>query len=437
MFVRFLVCLLPLVGLSNGAGAEPGSSIRISAYEFSVRYAPPDSGLNITADLSLVNPGSDSSVAFLFSSRVRIGAINWIVGPDTLTADYHQSPPETLVIAVPRVAMRQSESKLNLTYLYPLQANDSTMILLDRGHRWYPLIPTNIAQCRMRLNVPKGWFAVTGGDLVSIDSAGQSVQSVWQSHIPMFKVMLGIGRSEQYVQLSEKAEPTTLFVICRPVDSVSAREILQEAAKAFAYFSQRVGPYPHLRLTFIETSMFPGANLGTSIVALGSDMLGPMDRGRAAMLDLAVASQWFGAGVFGKFQEEGFWFLTLSLPHYERLLYLRDTQGEEAFRKDLDGNLDRYRKFAGSANDIPILRVDYLNTQEKGNAVAFKGPYLLDRVRQKMGDEPWRAFVRTLYTKKSGQMLTCREFLHELDRFDHHTAYWLSLALVAPGMPEK
>lgn len=435
--LRSPVCLLLLVVLSGVVGAEPGSSVRISAYEFSLSFAPPDRSINVIADLSLGNLNSDSSVELLFSSLAKVEGIRWMAGADTFAAEYHRVPPDTLIIAVPSRAVKQPEMKLHLTYSYPVQETDSMMILLDRGHRWYPLAATNIALCRMKITVPGGWFAVTGGDLVSIDSTKESVRSVWQSRIPMFKVMLAIGRSEQFVQLSEKAEQTDMFLICRPVDSGSGRDILHEAAKAFAYFSQQVGPYAHSRLTFLETPMFPGANLGTSIVALGSDMSGPLDRGGAAMLDLAVATQWFGTGVFGKFQDEGFWFLTLSLPHYERLLYLRDTRGEDAFQKDMNHGLDRYRQFAGTDKDQSILSVDYLNTQEKGNVVAFKGPYLLERVRQRLGAENWRSFTGHLYRTKKGEIVTCREFLSELVHSDPQTAAWLTTALSGTGLPEE
>ncbi|PWB73630.1 hypothetical protein C3F09_05040 [candidate division GN15 bacterium] len=437
MVIRYLICFVALLVVCSPVHAEPGSGIRIPTKNFSIVFAPADSSIAVTIDLSLVNPDSDSSAALLFSPRAEISGMRWLVGAETLAANYRRLPPETLAVTIPGQELGEPELTLQVTYRYPVQVADSGLILLDRGHRWYPLIADNIALCNLKIEVPKDWFAVTGGDLVSADTTGELVRSVWQSRIPMFKVMLGIGRTTQYVEFTQKSEQTNLHLLCQPGDSGSARGILQEAAKAFGYFSREIGPYAHSRLTLLETRMFPGANLGTSIIALGADMIAPIDRGGDAMLDLAVASQWFGAGVFGRFQDEGFWFITLSLPHYERLLYLRDTQGEEAFLKDLNRGLDRYRQFAGTAGDIPILQVDYLNTQEKGNVVAFKGPYLLEHVRRMIGPEAWEQFIMRLYETWQGEILTCQEFLGELVLVDPMAGSWLTSALSETGLPQE
>jgi hypothetical protein len=437
MLWRTLVLLSAIAGLRLTSRAEMNDGVHIPKYDFSITFMPVESAIQVEVLISVAGASGDSSLALLFAPRARIESIAWSADSAAKQAEFRLAAPESLVVTIPPEVRSDSLAGLKLTYLYPIESPDSSLILLDRGHRWYPLIASNIAQCRVEVQVPSGWFAVTGGDLVSADSVNDSVHTVFQSRIPMFKIMLGIGRSDQFVTATETAGPTTLQVIGRPQDSAAARTILKEAVRAFSYFSEKLGPYHHSRLTFIETQMFPGANLGTSIIALGSDMLAPLDRGSAGMLDLAIASQWFGAGVFGKFQEDGFWFVTLSMPHFERLMYLRETLGEETFRKDLEHGVERYRQFAGTQKDQSILSVDYLNTQEKGNIVAFKGPYILERVHEKIGEEGWRQFAAGLYQTRIGTVLTIPELLSELMQLDPQAGSWLLEELSGIGMPAE
>jgi hypothetical protein len=178
-------------------------------------------------------------------------------------------------------------------------------------------------------------------------------------------------------------------------------------------------------------------NIGSGIVEIGSSYIDQMKQGYLDGLRLTIAQQWIGAGIFAKFGEPGFWFLSLSLPHYLRLMYERQSAGEEAFNKDLQGQLDKYKEFAGKENDVAILDIDYPNTREKGLVLYAKGPYVFSLLHKQMGDERWFGFIKLLYMDYRGKILTYDSFRELLSQFDDGSTIPLLDKLVKEkGLPE-
>src|SRR5690606_34147644 len=120
-------------------------------------------------------------------------------------------------------------------------------------------------------------------------------------------------------------------------------------------------------------------------------------KGYKDFLILTIAQQWFGAGVFPDFNRKGFFFLSISLPHYLRLMYVRDSDGEETFNNSMLTPMKRYEEFAGSGSDIPVIDVDIPNTKEKSIILYAKGPFILSKIESEMGRDNWKSFLADLY----------------------------------------
>jgi hypothetical protein len=164
-----------------------------------------------------------------------------------------------------------------------------------------------------------------------------------------------------------------------------------------------------------------------------------MKQGYFESLNLTVAQQWIGAGVFAKYGSPGFWFLSLSLPHYLRLMYLLQSQGEEFFQQTLKESLDKYKEFAGKENDIPIINIDSPNSREKGLILYGKGPFVLSKIHNAMGDENWLSFLQSLYESFRGKILTYDEFEKQISRYDEDGSILVLLKnlISKKGMPEE
>jgi len=143
-----------------------------------------------------------------------------------------------------------------------------------------------------------------------------------------------------------------------------------------------------------------------------------MEKGGFEALHLAVAEQWIGAGLFPEFGKPGFWFFTISLPHYLRLMCLRQMKGEEAFEQSLHEPLNQYERFSGKTEDIPILNIDFPNTMEKGLLLYGKGPLVIHHVHEALGDDAWKALLMDLYRDFAGKILTYAQFQSCLSKHD-------------------
>ncbi|MBK9099964.1 MAG: hypothetical protein IPM14_18085 [bacterium] len=215
--------------------------------------------------------------------------------------------------------------------------------------------------------------------------------------------------------------------------------MLNQADSILNYFSKTIGPYAREQLIYFVVTDFGGVNVGSGLLTIGIIILEIINKGFKEQLILTIAQQWFTSGVFADISEPGFFFFTISLPHYLRLMFVRDSEGEEAFNNALLKPLDKYKEFAGSERDIPILDVDMPNTKEKGLILYGKGPYVLNLLAEEMGLENWKLFLRDIYQTFIGKIMTMDDFENHLATFDKtEKAVSLFKKLISEkGMPKE
>jgi len=215
--------------------------------------------------------------------------------------------------------------------------------------------------------------------------------------------------------------------------------MLNQSDSILSYFSKTIGPYSRDRLVYFEVADFGGINVGSGLLTIGKQSIEIINKGFDDFLILTIAQQWFTAGVFADFSEPGFFFFTISLPHYLRLMYIRDSNGEKAFNDALLKPLDKYNEFAGSESDIPIINVDMPNTREKGLILYAKGTYVLNMIAQEMGVETWKLFLRDLYKTFIGKVKTMDDFENYMNKYDTSgkTSTLFTKLINEKGLPQE
>ena len=294
---------------------------------------------------------------------------------------------------------------------------NDTLLLLDRGHRWYPLITNQIFTYKMKCEVPESYSVLSSGNLIEKMDTGNSV-FVYECDKPVFKMPLIVFKRESYQHIELMSDENKLDFYSQEIDSTSINRILNQADSILSYFSKTIGPYSRERLIYFEVSDFGGINVGSGLLTIGTQSIEMINKGYKDLLMLTIAQQWFGANVFADFSEPGFFFFTISLPHYLKLMYIRDKEGEVAFNNALLKPLDKYKEFAGSESDIPIINVDMPNTREKGLILYAKGPYVLNIIAQEMGIETWKLFLKDLYKTFIGKIMTLDDFENYINKYD-------------------
>ena len=303
--------------------------------------------------------------------------------------------------------------KLKFVYSFPAGKFNDTVFAIDRGERWYPLIMDQIASFKLTCEVPAFCKVLSAGNLISLKNIGDAASFTWESKFPVFKLPLIIFNPEKY----KNTENNYVNFYYSSLEPIKANKIMEKVTSVISYFGKTVAPYPYKKLNLFEIKDFPGINTGSGLLMIGTQSLMMFGKGYEEGIILTVAQQWFGAGVFAKFGQRGFFFLSLSLPHYLRLMYIRHSEGEDKFENKLNGMINDYKKFAGRENDIPVVDVDFPNTKEKGKILYDKGPWVLSKIDSLAGNSKWTKFIRNLYNSYHGKILTYNNFINILSNY--------------------
>jgi hypothetical protein len=425
-------CTAPCPGRDHAT--EPGG-FRVDAVNITVSV-PSLKNVNVSLEACIRKTDTLRCVDFLFGSTARLLTVRTLRNGRRFDVPILRFERDTLSLALPFRPRPGEKIRLSFAYEWDTATVGDSMLLLDRGHRWYPLVADQPIRMRLKAVVPPGFSALSAGDggRSGTDEASGNPVFTWRSAEPVFKIPLIVYRSGLFHQFAGKS-PVELISLTD--DSLHGALILEDAANARAYFTGLLGAPTAAGLTLIETPFFEGINVGTGLLSVGPPSLAAMRGGDFEALRLVVAQQWMGAGAFAAFGKPGFWFLSLSLPHYLRLMYVRQAEGEASFRAALRESAEKYAAVAGTETDVPILDVDRPDTREKGLILYAKGPLILDRLRERLGDRPWTEFLSALYRRYRGRVMDLVDFRIELSHHDKSgtAAALLDSLLSAKGLP--
>ena len=411
------------------------SFIKVNSYEINVKISESSEAIDIRlfCDISVLK--NFNQIQFNFSNEANIHSVKYLKNKDWISIPFEFNGKDSLLVIGVDKFYRDNKYSLLFEYSFPTGKLNDTLLFLDRGHRWYPLIMDQIASFKLTCEVPSNYSVLSAGDLSEIQDDGEYSVYVWESLLPVFKLSLIIYNSKIF----KKTDNDIVDFYYLSIDSVNALKILDKTRKVVNYYKSTLGVYPYKKLTIIEIPDFPGINTCSGLLMTGTYSLEMIEKGYDDMLILTAAQQWFGAGVFGRFGEKGFFFIALSLSHYLRLMFIREDQGEEAFNKSLMDPLIKYKEFAGKENDIPIIDVDLPNTKEKGLILYAKGPFVLSKIENDLGRKKWLSFLKDLYQTFRGKILTYDEFKKYLEKYDEngHTLTLLNQLMTEKGISEN
>ncbi len=392
------------------------ANYKIDSYDIKVKYESSQKPLSI--DLTVFfQHNQEKDIELLFSSKCNISSISIKEGKKIRNLDYVRKGTDTIKLMLDEQILTEPVLQILFSYSYPL--DNDTVIILDRGHRWYPMIAENIAPFTMQIEIPPQFIAVSAGELTEERDNGTVKYCTFSTNNPVFKIPLIIA-PEHYYTVSEKGcgniKICSYFITEHSLTLIDS--IQTNICSLINYFNSNIGMYHFKRFTIVETPFFEGSNIGSSIITVGTESINSFSSGSRDWLNLTVACQWVSAGVFPRLFCKGFWFLSLSVPHYLRLMYTESEKGEDAFNKELAYLSEKYSSFAGTEKDIPILDIDFPNTKEKGILIYCKGVLTIDRLRKQMGDINWSAFLKELYTEYKGKIIVLDDFVNLINKYD-------------------
>lgn len=414
------------------------SDVVVKNYFIEAEISFIEKSIQINLICSLQKNDDVDEIQFLFNSSYQVNSISYKDGNEWLPLSFNFNGKDSLLLKTESIFQNDSDLEIRFNYSFEIDEMNDTLLLLDRGHRWYPLIINQIFTYKLKCEVPEGYSVLSSGKLIEKVDTENSV-FIYECEKPVFKMPLVVFKSKSYQRIGFSSEKNTLELYSREIDSTSIINMLNQADSILNYFSKTIGPYAREQLIYVVVTDFGGVNVGSGLLTIGTQSIEMINKGFKEQLILTIAQQWFTSGVFADISEPGFFFFTISLPHYLRLMFVRDSEGEEAFNNALLKPLDKYKEFAGSERDIPILDVDMPNTKEKGLILYGKGPYVLNLLAEEMGLENWKLFLRDIYQTFIGKIMTMDDFENHLATFDKtEKAVSLFKKLISEkGMPKE
>ncbi|MCK4358154.1 MAG: hypothetical protein KAW92_05320 [Candidatus Cloacimonetes bacterium] len=391
------------------------NQIEIEAYDIKVNLDL-NNLLNLNAKLEILKKDSIDKFELLLSSEAKIESIKSKIKNDWIDISYTRNK-DTLVLTIPSEIVSNRELIIEFNYTFPT-GEIKDVLYFDRGHRWYPLIIDQIARFKLTAEVPFEYEVFSVGDLISRKKLNEYSQFIWESKIPVFKLPIIIAKTGYYQKTYKECNSKEIYFYSLIKNKEIIEEILSEACNTMKFFNEHIGEYHHNQLTIIEFPEFQGTNIATSLLIIGSQLFDFFKKGYYENLHFSIACQWIAAGTFNKLFGKGFWFLQISLPHYLRLMYLRQTKEEDAYIKALQKGLVAYKEIANSDKDVPLIDIDFPDSPEKGKIIYGKGPYIIDQVCIQIGEKNWEKLIKDIYKDFKGRIFNYNDFISYLSKYD-------------------
>jgi hypothetical protein len=437
LILIFLVYSLACIGTVYG---EYGA-VDIQSYDISLKAEPENDLLRLSVTMELTKPDNLDEFMVLLTSYANIQSIEardktsdgaWInmlsrsIDGDTLYLGVHQD----LIYS----------TELSIRFEYVLGFGDvGDRLILYREHHWYPMILGDIAVYAFSADLPDDYIYICTSESVESDDWNQDDNSKVTTIVPVSKFPVVIARKGYYGEHEVEDEFTgrSLVLYTLSLDDEGQDVLGSTVVGLFEYLHDSYGEYRHKSLILLENPDIKGADVSSGMIMFGSHVLDGLANNQPQMLHIAVARQWFGCGVSPQYGEKGYCFFGISLPQYLSMLYLRDSEDEVAFENEVNSAFSQYKPMAGAKDDIPVINITELHSQEKARIVYGKGPYILDLIRQEMGDRGFADFINKLYTDYKGRILTYNDFLELLSIADRAKSVTgrVRLMLSTTGIP--
>jgi aminopeptidase N len=259
-----------------------------------------------------------------------------------------------------------------------------------------------------RVTAPAGVTVVATGVAVETQARGDQRETTFA---------LGPARdfylaaSGEYTVESRQVGETRINSYAQPGAEARRDAALDAAAAALASLSGAFGPYPYTEFDVAATPMlalgieYPGA------VGISTRVYDSTDAALARVLESTVvheaAHQWF-YNLVGSDQIDEPW-LDEALAQYATWLYFRDERGAAAAQAWRDNWAARWDRVERAEKPVGLPAAEY-EPREYGAIVYGRGPLFMSALAERMGQEPFEAFLGDYARAFRWEIATAQDF---------------------------
>ena len=270
---------------------------------------------------------------------------------------------------------------------------------------WIPCFdyPNDRSTFEGRFRVPRGYTAISNGELVEKRDMGNQTEFHWKLDQPQvsYLIMLAVARYRIY---EEKWHDVALWYVVPPdADDATILRGYGLTGDMVDYFSREIGidyPYAKYAQIVVQNFIYGGMeNTTATVMNMRTlyDEREALTRTEQNLVAHELAHQWYGDMLTCR--EWSHMWLNEGFATYYAFLYKEYHDGADAFRYQMH---ETHRKVLASDDQDPRpLVVDFYNRTDARNStnVYNRGASVLHMLRFLLGDELYRATIHE-YTKR-------------------------------------
>lgn len=415
---RQQICLYPSRGRSLRYSEDDGRELDILHHDLRLRFDPQTDSIEgeNTLSLRLLRPAT--TVRLKLDEALRVLSVTSAeAGRHLFFRVRHQ---DTLMVSLGSLAGEPGDVRLNVRFAGRLPAlpieNELLQLapgpFLDEGppiervdvysnrSAFYPQAANeDYATASLRLDVPAGLSAITGGERVAARSEGGRTVVEYRQTQPGKYITVALGRFQAAGE--RRVGPLVVSAYGLGRTRSDAQRFLEQAESILTFYSEMFGPPPYDRINLgVIEGQLPGGHSPPGMVLLARR---PAFVNRALRDDptnfsdvpgffLAheLAHQWWGHGVAGQNYRERW--LSEGFAQYAAALWVRRSRGEE----DFQGVLRRLGTWAIRMSSWGPISLGYRLGHVKNEPNAFralvydKAAYVLHMLHGLLGAETFK-----------------------------------------------
>ena len=264
------------------------------------------------------------------------------------------------------------------------------------------------AHFALRLRLPEGTALSASGVIVQEASGPPGWREVEIVAPYVRNLVLVAGEMEEIVQERNGVRVRGFF---RKAGAREAQQAVEDALDALERFGEAFGPYPFSELDLVEVPLRGGAAgvEASGLIMIGEDVFGMGDLGGmlggSSDLDVPgfviaheVAHQWW-YGMVGNDAYREPW-LDEAITNWSSVFWVEQARGLEAARTAWDLLVLLPYRLRLAEGDLPLnLSTDDYSMLDYAAIVYGKGAWMMEALRQEMGEERFFAFLRRYLEK--------------------------------------
>lgn len=331
-----------------------------------------------------------------------------------------------LKIALAKPASLRDEIQVEIVYhgvpkyglrFFPEQQQVYTVFSTSQ---WMPCVdaPSDRAQFRLGLNVPKDWKVVGNGKNWGTTAATQDrVLSVWEQRDPAPTYLFGFAAGN-FREVVRKHGHTSFRYLATPsFTEAQIDQIFRDTAGMMDFYGDRAGvKYPYPVYTQVIAAGGPEQEMaGFTVIDedYGNNIL--KDEHENWLAAHEFSHQWWGNQVTNV-DWTHFW-LNEGLANFMVAAYEEKRFGRAAYDAEIADLRMRYEKVRDAGKDKPLVFPDWNHPSREDRSIVYnKGGYVAHLLRQEMGDDAfWRGIK--LYTQTNwGRSVQTIDFQHAMEK---------------------